>query len=75
MEPTEKKLKQLENLDKFIEYYQSLGKTHFNIENYKDWCNENNIESIPDDRFNAIILVNKGYAGRRENGLFNYYFH
>ena len=68
-------LKGQENVEKFIDYYQSSGKTYFNINNYKDWCKENNVEPVPDGRFNAIILVSKGYACRRENGFFNYYFH
>ena len=68
-------LKEQENVEKFIDYYQSLGKTHFNFSNYKDWCNENNVEAVPDSKFNAIILVSKGYAARKEDGFFNYYFH
>ena len=62
------------NVEKFIEYYKSNGKTHFNIDNYKEWCNENNIQPVPDGRFNAIILV-KGFAAKRENGLFEFYIH
>ena len=68
----DKTLKEQTNVEKFIEYYKSIGKTHFNIDNYKDWCNENNTEPVPDSRFNAIVLV-RGFGGKRENGLFEFY--
>ena len=67
----DQRLKEQTNVETFIEYYKSIGKTHFNIYNYKDWCKENNIEPVPDGRFNAIVLV-KGFGGQRENGLFEF---
>ena len=60
------------NVEKFIEHYKAIGKTHFNIDNYKDWCKEKNIEPVPDARFNAIVLV-QGFGGKREKGLFEFY--
>ena len=60
------------NVEEFIEHYKAIGKTHFNIDNYKDWCNEKNIEPVPDARFNAIVLV-QGFAAKREKGLFEFY--
>ncbi len=68
----DKSLGEQANVEKFIEYYKSSGKEHFNIHNYKDWCKENNIEPVRDERFNAIILV-KGFGGKRENGFFEFY--
>ena len=62
-----------ENVEKFIEHYKEIGKTHFNIDNYIEWCKESNMKRVPDSRFNAIVLV-KGLGGRRENGLFEFYF-
>ena len=73
MADQEKRLNEKKNVEKFIEHYKAIGKTHFNIDNYKDWCQESNIEPVPDERVNAIVLV-KGFGGRRENGVFEFYF-
>lgn len=56
-------------IQKFIDDIKKDEEDSFTYEMYKNWCNNNDEEPIQQERFNAIIFSNFGFAWNINQGF------